>query len=403
MSSVQTPSRPVHRDPGQWATVPDCKKVLVVIHTLVYGMRIKDLLVLFRADLRVSVVFTVAPHAFNDGTERVLADLGGTVLPWERAVATEFDLILTAGSQGMEQLHGPLVRLPHGAGHIKMSRRGDAPEGSIGGLGRGYLTWDGKVVPRAFAVAHREDLDTLTRSCPEALPITEVVGDASYDRLAAGLPHRAAYRRALGLAEDEQFVLVCSTWGLGSAFHRLDSLLPRLLTELPENCRAALLVHPNVWSGHGGWQVRSWLADGAGGRLPLLAPDSDWRPLLIAADYILGDHGSVTLYGTMTGAPILISQYPFRTVNPHSPGAQLARTAPSLSPTRPLAEQLAYAAERYRPEEYAAIAARISSEPGAFNPNMRRLLYRILELGEPAHRPETEPLEPPKRLDGKEA
>lgn len=105
----------------------------------------------------------------------------------------------------------------------------------------------------------------------------------------------------------------------------------------------------------------------------------------------------------MTGAPILISQYPFRTVNQSSPGAQLARTAPSLSPTRPLAEQLAYAAEQYRPEEYAAIAARISSEPGAFNPNMRRLLYRILELGEPAHRPETEPLEPPKRLDSKEA
>ncbi|MGF1428049.1 hypothetical protein [Kitasatospora sp. LaBMicrA B282] len=401
MSSVQQSSGPAQRDPGQWATVPDCKKVLVVIHTLVYGMRIRDLLVLFHGDLRVNVVFTVAPHAFNDGTERVLADLGGAVLPWQRAVETEFDLILTAGSQGMEQLRGPLVRLPHGAGHIKLSRPVDGLAGTIGGMGRGYLTWDGRLVPRAFALAHREDLATLADSCPEALPITEVVGDAGYDRLAAGLPHRAAYRRALGLRADERFVLVCSTWGLGSAFHRLDALLPRLLGLPPERYRAALLVHPNVWSGHGGWQVRSWLSGGAQGQLTLLPPETDWRPLLIAADFIIGDHGSVTLYGAMTGAPILISQYPFRTVNQRSPGAQLARTAPALSPGRPLEEQLAYAAERYRPQEYAEIAARISSEPGAFHANMRRLLYRILELGEPAHRPETEPLPLPGRLDGK--
>ncbi|WP_324606700.1 hypothetical protein [Kitasatospora azatica] len=375
----------------------------MVIHTLVYGRRIQDLLVLFRSDLRVHVVFTVAPHAFNNGVEQVLADLGGTVLPWEQACRTDFDLVLTAGSQGMEQLRGPLVRLPHGAGHIKLSRPQDGGERTVGGIGRSYLTWDGKVVPRAFAVAHREDLDSLARWCPEALPITEVVGDASYDRIAAGLPHRAAYRRALGLREDERFVLVCSTWGLGSAFNRLDSLLPRLLTELPrEQYRTALLVHPNVWSGHGGWQVRSWLADGSDGSLSLLPPECDWRPLLIAADYVIGDHGSVTLYATMTGAPILTSRYPFQSVNQHSPGAQLARTAPALSPTRPLGEQLAYAAQQYRADDYQPIAARISSEPGAFHANMRRLLYRILELGEPAHPPMTEPLAMPAPLSEKE-
>ncbi|WP_329562872.1 hypothetical protein [Kitasatospora sp. NBC_01266] len=382
----------------------DCKKVLVVIHTQVYGMRIKDLLVLFHGDLRVSVVFTVAPHAFNDGTERVLAALGGTVLPWQCAIATEFDLILTAGSQGMEQLRGPLVRVSHGAGHISLSRPADGPARAIGSLSRSYLTWDGKLVPRALALAHRADLDTLADNCPEALPIAEVVGDGGYDRLAAGLPHRDAYRQALGLAADERFVLICSTWGRGSAFHRLDSLLPRLLTELPgRQYRTALMVHPNVFSGHGSWQVRSWLGSATDGRLALIAPGADWQPLLIAADFIIGDHGSVTLYGALTGAPILLAQYPYRQVNQASPAALLARTAPALSPTRPLPEQLAYAAEQYRPQEYTAIADLITSEPGAFNRNMRRLLYRILELGEPAHRPETEPLALPKRLDAKEA
>ncbi|GAA1945538.1 hypothetical protein [Kitasatospora viridis] len=396
-SDQQQRSGPVRRDPGQWGTLPDCKRVLVVIHSTVYGRRLQDLLPVFRADLRVSVQFTVAPHAFNSGVEAVLADLGGTALPWEEACRTRFDLILTAGSQGMEQLTGPVVRLPHGAGHIKLSRPQDTADRTVGGFGRRYLTWQGKVVPVAFAVAHDEDLAAVARWCPEALPITEVVGDASYDRIALGLGQRGAHRAALGLREDERLVLVSSTWGLGSAFNRLDSLLPRLLTELP-GYRVALLVHPNVWAGHGAWQVRSWLADALGDRIVLVPPQHDWRPVLIAADFVIGDHGSVTLYGTMTDAPILISRYPFRSVNQDSPGAQLARTAPALSPSRPLAEQLDYAAERYRAADYRKIAARISSRPGSFNQGIRELLYRVLELGEPAHRPQTEPLALPEPL-----
>jgi hypothetical protein len=395
--SIVSPSTAPRTENGQWATVPNCKRILVVIHTVVYGSRVADLLGLFHSDLRLNVTFTIAPHTFNAGTDRVLARLGATVLPWEHAVRTEFDLILTAGSQGMHRLRGPIVRLPHGAGHIKHTRWSDGSTRAVSGLSRGFLVRDGRVVPRTLALAHREELDQLARWCPEALPISEVVGDASYDRLAAGLAHRAAYRKALGLDEAERFVLVCSTWGLGSAFERLDSLLPRLLGELPASeYRTALLVHPNIWSGHGSWQVRAWLADATAGRLALLPPETDWRPLLIAADFIIGDHGSVTLYGAMAEAPILLSQYPYQRINQFSPVAQLARTAPALSPTRPLAEQLDYAADRYRRSDYAPIADRISSEPGRFNQNMRRLLYRVLELGEPAHRPATFPPDPPR-------
>jgi hypothetical protein len=63
-------------------------------------------------------------------------------------------------------------------------------------MGRRYLMWDGAVVPAAVALAHREEL---ARSCPEALPVAEVVGDPCYDRIDASLPLRPAYRRALGL------------------------------------------------------------------------------------------------------------------------------------------------------------------------------------------------------------
>jgi hypothetical protein len=156
-----------------------------------------------------------------------------------------------------------------------------------------------------------------------------------------------------------------------------------------------LLVHPNVWSRHGHFQVRSWLADCRRAGVVVLPPEADWRPVLVAADSVLGDYSSITLYATMTGAPIVMTRFPHRDANPASPGVDMALAAPALSPTRPLAEQLAYAAAEYPRREFARIARRISSEPGRFNSRMRRLMYRILGLGQPAFPAATQPVEPP--------
>ncbi|UFQ18775.1 MULTISPECIES: hypothetical protein [Streptomyces] len=375
---------------SQWLTLTHCKRVLVVVHTEVYGSRLRDVLPLLESDLRIQIHFTIAPHAFNAGAERILRALNSTALPWEEAVRQEFDLVLAAGSQGIDRLRGPLLRMPHGAGHIKLSRTTDdrdpgAPR-TVGELGRQYLTRDGKVVPKALALAHSEDLATLARTCPEALPVSEVVGDASYDRVVASLPLRRHYRTALGLRRGQRLILVSSTWGLGSSFNRLDALLPRLLTELePARYRIAVLVHPNVWAGHGDWQVRSWLAAAERRGITVLPPDTDWRVPLIAADWVIGDHGSVTLYATLTRAVILLARYPSADINPDSPAAELARAAPALSPAHPLPEQLAYARTEYPAEEYARIGRRISSEPGRFARNTRRLMYRLLSIGQPAY------------------
>ncbi|WP_369199972.1 hypothetical protein [Streptomyces sp. PU-14G] len=167
-----------------------------------------------------------------------------------------------------------------------------------------------------------------------------------------------------------------------------------------DDFRVALLVHPNVWSRYGAWQVRAWLTGCRDAGFTVLPPEADWRPPLIAADCIIGDYGSVTLYGTMTGAPIVMTHFPHRDANPASPGLELALTAPALSASRPLTDQLAYAENEYVPEEYARIAARLSSEPGRAGKNFRRLLYRVLGLGQPAFPPVTPPLPMPLPLDG---
>ncbi|MET8975012.1 hypothetical protein ABZX85_05275 [Streptomyces sp. NPDC004539] len=375
---------------SQWLTLPHCKRVLVVVHTEVYGKRLHDILPLLESDLRVQVEFTIAPHAFNAGAARAVPTRHGGLIPWETAVRGRYDLVIAAGSQGLHLLDGPLLRLPHGAGHIKLSRPDDDRDpGSprtVGGLGRRYLMRDGRVVPAALALAHRDDLDSLRRHCPEALPVAEVVGDSSYDLLKAGLRGRARIRAALGLRRGQKLVVVSSTWGAGSSFNRLDALLPRLLAELDADAfRIAVIVHPNVWSGHGDWQVRSWLSTARRHGIAVVPPQADWRAPLIAADWLIGDHGSVTLYGTLARVPILLARFPSHDVNPDSPTAELARVAPALSAAHRLPEQLAYARATYPADDYARIARQLSSEPGRFGRNLRKVMYRLLSLGEPAH------------------
>ncbi|WP_190020142.1 hypothetical protein [Streptomyces hiroshimensis] len=405
MSDTHGRPGPLPAPEDRWLTLPGRKRVLVVVHTVTYGQRLRDAFSLLEGDLRIQLVFTAAPHALGEGTGGFLDELGAAALPWQEAVRTRFDLALAAGSRGIEKVRGPLVRLSHGAGHIKLLRGGRpaAADGRPAGmLSRQYLTRGGRVVPAAIALAHERDLDELARWCPEAVPAAAVVGDPCYDRILSSLPLRDTYRRALGVGPRQHLVVVTTTWGPSASFGRFDALLPRLIGELaPDRYRVAALVHPNVWAGHGGRQIRTWLAGVRAQGLTLVPPETDWRALLVAADTVIGDHGSLTSYATVAPrVPVLVARFPEDEVHPSSPAAALARTAPALSPLHPLESQLEYAAAEYRQREYERVAALISSEPGRFNRRMRTLMYRLLGLGQPAYAPVTEPAAVPPRLDG---
>ncbi|RMI27754.1 hypothetical protein [Streptomyces triticirhizae] len=405
MTDNSTRVEPALVQRGQWITVPDQKSVLAVVHTLVYAERLRQVVELIESDFRVQVVYTVAPHAFGAGLARSLEEQGVTVIPWEQAVRTRFDLALAAGSRGIHLLRAPVVRLPHGGGQIKLLRKAEGATDHelrvASMLSRQYLTHEGRVVPAALVLAHERDRETLARSCPEALPVTHVVGDPHYDRLLVSRARRAEYRKALGLRSGERLLFVTSTWGESSAFGRFDALLPRLLRELPPNVKTMLFLHPNLHATYGSWQLRQWLGGGAARRVRLAHTSEDWVPPLVASDWILGDAGSVTSYGALTGRPILLSRFPVNEIAPDSSAALLARTAPALTPARPLAEQLAYAEETYDAAGHRRAAARLTSRPGTFHRRMRALLYRLLGLAEPAHRPVVRPAGPPAQLAGR--
>lgn len=391
---------PVGPDAARWVTRRGLRTVLVIVHTVTAGQRLLDVVRLLAADLRVQVVFTVGPDVFGNGVSELLGRIGGVVMPWQLAIRERFDLAVSAAYGGIEDVHAPLVVIPHGAGYNKrVSRRlggGAVAVRGVYGLSAQELVRDGMVVPSAIVLAHDAERGRLARSCPEAVAVAEVVGDASHDRLVASAGERRTYRQALGVQDDRELVVVTSTWGTRSLFGLRAELIRRMLAELPrDRYHVAALFHPNVWFGHGIWQVRSWLADCLRDGLVLIPPEADWRGALVAADHVVGDHGSVAVYGAVCGASVLLVGGSGDDVDPESAGGLLASAAPRLRSDQPLTAQLRAAAACHRPGLHAAVVARLTSAPGRFDRNMRRLMYRLMRITQPPTIPRTDPVPPP--------
>lgn len=181
MAETHRPHVPMRLDVDRWATRQIRRRVLAVVHTVTAGQRLLDAVRLLEGDARVQVFFTPAPDVFSHGVDSFLEELGGLVLPWHQAVQLPFDLALSAAHGGLNDLHAPVIVLPHGAGHNKLVPAGQrgrpVAERGVYGLNRQWLVQDGRLVPESIVLAHHEELTRLGRECPEALPAAEVVGD----------------------------------------------------------------------------------------------------------------------------------------------------------------------------------------------------------------------------------
>ncbi|WP_434444787.1 hypothetical protein [Lentzea sp. E54] len=350
---------------GRRVTVPECHQVLVLVPHVVAGTRLMDVVPLLAGDPRLQVVCTVPPGS-PPGTEEFVLSRRLLAVPWDSALRHRFDLVVAASGQATDLVHGPAVVLPHGASAAK-SRRLHGH-----GLDRASLTRRGRVVPEAIMLAHDDELELLADACPEALPRAVVAGDICFDRMRASLPFRARYRAAAGIGEDEELVTITSTWSPASMF---GSRIP-LYRELSRQGRTAAVLHPNIWQVHGEWQVRAWLADCPG--LIVVPPEEGWRAMVIASDAVVCDHGSVSQYSAALGVPVVLAGTP--PVRPDSFADLLARQAPLLDPGAPVVPQ----ARR--------VPLAISSRPGEAAAVLRRTMYRLLDLPEPARDCRAEPV-----------
>jgi hypothetical protein len=397
MSSGEWVPGPFGLNAARGRTVRCDRTILAVVHSVTTGTRLADIMPLAESDRRIQVTYAACPlGVFGAGVPEFLARLGGVVVPWAQAAQTQFDLAVAASGGGLEQLHAPVLKVPHGAGFSKYPSvwpgPGPAAARELRESDSGHLVYHGRVTAAGIVVGTTSQLERLRRGCPPAAEVAVVAGDPCLDRLTASLPRRDAYRLALSTG-GRTLVVVSSTWGPGSLLEQHLDLLPRLVGELPaDRYQLAVITHPNVWYWHGARQVRAWYADCARRGLLVVPPAEEWRAVLAAADVLVGDHGSVTSYAAAAGIPVALAAFPSREVDPGSQAARLAQLAPAWRASRPVEAQLRQALAAWTPQLHEAFRAEVTSAPGRAARIIRAAMYRLMGLREPAEPPETEPV-----------
>jgi hypothetical protein len=373
----------------QRRTRHNLRPVLVMVPHLVAGTRLMDLVPLLESDHRIQTIFTVPENLVSwYGTGDFVRAQGGLVLPWHQVLNNEFSLVLAASHRDIHEVRGPVMTLPHGATALKSRLRsretGDTAL-PVHGLAREELVRNGRVVPSALMLTHDTELDALRLSCPEAVSAAVVGGDLCLDRMRASLPHREQYRAALGVSPDDTLVVVHSTWSGESVFGQHLGLYRQLLDELPSNrYRMAAVLHPNIWAVHGRRQVRAWLSDCTRKGLMLLAPEEGWQAATIAADVLLGDHGSTTQYGAAIGIPTVLATYPDGYTRSGSPADILSQITCRLLPDKPIAVQILKAMRETRISTAKVMTELLTSRPEKAATIFRNTMYRLLDLSEPS-------------------
>lgn len=339
---------------GIWDTVPAVRTVLFVIHNGTTLDRLLDVAEVFANDLRVRVVVTSdLSDPFAEGLPEQVASTGLAAVPWSEATGRRWDLIVSASHHGpLDELQGPLLTLAHGAGFGKY-----APgTRSVFGLDAEWLLdSDGRPVAAALGLARPYELAA-------AAETAVVVGDPCFDHLSS-------------LNTDGPgTVVVTSTWGHPA----LLGANPGIIREVVEaGYDTRLILHPNIWARHGEHQIRLWLRKSLENGLTLVPPLRSWRRELAAAGHVIGDHGSVTVYGAALGKPTLLAAFPDDDVVPGSPAHRLGELAARYEPGIAIGVQLDKAVGH--PE----LTELVTAVPGESAARLRATCYRLLNLEEP--------------------
>ncbi len=378
----------------KWGTLQPSRHVLVVVRTLTTLTWLFDILPELLEDQRVQVVFTVngESSAYEAGVAEFVREVGGCLLPWDQATAHRFDLAISASHYGgLHELRSPLLILPHGPGFSKTI--------SLPLPGEPFAA-DDVSDEVAVALTHAEQRGQWQESIDHGVrPV--VVGDPCLDRLRASLIDRDRYRAALGVSQDQKLVVISSTWGPHALLAQRPELPAQLLGVLPQDDYVvALILHPNIWVGHGSWQVRLWLRRALESGLRLMPVREGWRAAVIAADGMICDHGSVCLYGAALGVPLMTGAFGDEELDQNTPLAELGKRLPRLGADSGLRHRMESLVSAARDEtRYQGLLARVFSNEGRALERLQAAIYSMMKLEPPQTRPRVLPVPVP-RPDG---
>lgn len=339
------------------------KRMLVVVRNDVSLDRVLELLYAIGEDIVLALKFVVdIGSKFAGEIAAHLRTLGCDVISWEEAIRQRWDVIYAAHvNNHLAELNGPLLVTAHGVSYNRI--RPESTGGDISypvGLSPFELTSDGRVFPAFIGLGAPEQLSRMFQGARDRAIL---VGDPVYDKLMAGRHQRRKIRTKLQVG-NRKLVLVSSTWGDCSTIHTRRAMIKRLVAVLPsDEYVVALVTHPNILSGESPFEIHNDLVDELDSGL-LLIDSTTWQAALIAADLVIGDHGSVTNYAAGIGLPVLIASNGEEELHPASPVAWLHGKLPRLDHITCLHTQIEKTLTEHDPNRWRDLIQEIFGLPG---------------------------------------
>jgi hypothetical protein len=112
----------------------------------------------------------------------------------------------------------------------------------------------------------------------------------------------------------------------------------------------------------------------------------------VAADCLIGDHGSVTFYAAAIGVPVLLGAFGASEVARGTPIEVFGERAPQLCPHLPTRAQLEATGFDWDPGRYSDLVERAFANPGLALRTLRGVIYESIELDPPRRPPRVLPV-----------
>lgn len=374
------------------------RSILAVARNGASAFRLLEVVKLFNGDDRLNLRMTVGPDSrYGYGVEQLLTSARIRLLPWDSAKESTFDLVLSGSANAcLSELRGPVVLFPHGAGHHKRSPAVSSGDRVFELTGE-QLLYNGSVIASKHLLPGRDSMMRLRRDCGPAAAHAIIAGDPIAQQLREHVPLRGTYRADLGLLAGQRLVVVSSTWGPQSFAGQSLDLLKRLIAELPvDEYRIAATFHHNVTIRDGHRELERILSAALDSGLILLPPAMSWQPAVIAADCVIGDHGSTTFYAADV-VPVAIATSGPNDCPADSPMTALIDTVRHLDENQPIRPQIDALVAESRSEAVTAIIDSSIERDVDASTVFRSAMYELMHLEEPSA-PAFLPMERP-RLD----
>lgn len=380
-------------------------RVLVVVRTFTTVDRLRTILETLFPDAPEVKFVVECGSVFADRLVEYLRELEFEVLDMAQARRTRFDVILAAhATAALGKLKGPVIVCPHGAGYNRLVPKSTGCDRVATGLVESQLTTRfGRIIPKVLFVSHEEQRDRLLASSPKIAERAIVLGDPVFDRIVASLVRREHYRRIFGVGDEQKLVVVTSTWGPYGTVGCESSLPRRLLAQLPaDEYKVLLIMHPNIWAGHSPALIKLLLRDELDSGLIIVPPRAPWEAGLIAADLVIGDHSSLSIYAAALGRRFLLAADGSPELVPGSPLARLCAEAPRLDPSGAVREQIESHLDAAPLRSGVEIADMIFQERGNSWQIFRSVVRDIVGLPKLDKPPRMTPVDDPRPATGRE-